>query len=416
MLETEIFQVNFKVVGLVSIKDNAIRLLVYDNKQTINQTITDLIEDNATIKNQLFGKLINQFDPSKTKVKTDFQRQHETQIETQQQEVENSLSQKQGEKVFAQIKEAYLNSNIIEAPYFELNFKDFFDKNSKEFWIILSELNPHFFNEIKEIIEQKATIDNNIFIIAQSNVWQEAVQYFNEMAMTKPNIFWGEADEIVQTIILSKNGSDKKAILKQTILSSCKTENGFHFFEQDAYFQANEWRSDVSEIYKQYKQALAESYCLIVYNKVKETFKRLSENIEDLTKKQIEDFERYVKKVNVFIHEKEHSQWINDFFKSARESIDSKLKLPLKQHIEREISEIEIKIKKEEANYSISELRAFEDKLQDLKNNLYDENTEGSLKIKNLEDLIKPKIQDLSKLEKKPKTQHQKNNSFKNKR
>ena len=94
LLGTEIFQVNFKVVGLVSIKDNTVRLLVYDNKQIVNQAITDLIENNSTIKNELFNNLINQFDPSKTKVKTDFQRQHETTIKAQQKEVENLLSQK----------------------------------------------------------------------------------------------------------------------------------------------------------------------------------------------------------------------------------------------------------------------------------------------------------------------------------
>ena len=82
-----------------------------------------------------------------------------------------------------------------------------------------------------------------------------------------------------------------------------------------------------------------------------------------------------------------------------------------------ELDEVEISIKDTEANYSISELRVFEDRLQDLRSNLYNENSEAGVKIKNLEDFIKPKIQALSKLERKPtpKPQNQKTNSFKNK-
>ena len=410
----DVFAITFKVVGLVSIKDNSVRFLAFDDKHNLNQSISDIIEGNIAIRNELLEKLLTQHEPVKAKSKSDFQKQHETEITGHQQEVENLLSQKQGEKAFIKIKEVYSKSSIIEEPYFDLNFKEFFDENSKEFWIIISQLNQHLFNEIKEIIERKAKIENNVFIIAQSDISQEASQYFNNTAATKPNIFWGAADEIVETIILLKNGKNKKVIANQPVLLNLPSTT----IEQNAYFQINEWNNDISELYKHYKQSLAGQYCLLVYDEVQESFKKLLQNIEHITKKKIEEFELYIKKLNIFRSQKEHTQWINDFYESAKENIDEKLKLPLKQKIDLEITKINDRIQDEEMNYTISELREFEDKLQELKSNLYDENTEGGIKIKNLEDLIKPKIQALSKLEKKitPKPQIQKSNSIKSKR
>lgn len=414
---TEVFQVNFKVVGLVSIKDNSVRLLVYDDKQNISQSIIELIEDNSTIKNELYSNLINQFEPSKAKIKSSFQRQHETAIKAKQQDVEDLLSQKQDEKAFAKLKEAYLKSNIIEAPYFELNFKDFFDEKSKEFWIILSGLSQHLFNEIKEIIERKAKIENNIFIIAQSNVLQEASQYFNEMAMNKPNVFWGAAEKIEETIILSKNGNDKNTISRQSILVGSRTENGLIFFEQAAYFQIKEWSSDVSEIYRQCKNSIAKFYCQNVSDKVEQGISDFMKDPKSLTKPEIEALETLNRRLRVFRNDKEVSQWINDFHKSSKEKFTG-LKELLASKVQSELNDIEPQILDEEANYSISELRVFEDRLQELRTNLYDENTEEDIKVKVLEDFIKPKIQALSKLEKKPmpRPQNQKTNSFTKKR
>lgn len=409
----DIFSVTFKVGGLVSIKDNSVRFLAFDDKQILNQSISDVIEENAIIKNEILEKLLTHYEPVTAKKKGDFQNKYETEITAQQQEVENLLSQKQSEKAI-KIKEVYSKSSIIEEPYFQSNFKEFFDEGSKEFWIIIPELNQHLFNEIKVVIEQKIINNNNIFIITESGILQEMSQYFTKVAIEKPNVFWAVVEGIDQTIILSKNAAIKKAIVQQSILVNLPTIT----LEQNAYFQIDEWNIGITELYKYYKQAMAEQYCLLVYDKVQELFKELLLDTKQITRKEIEDFELYIKKLNIFRSQKEHTQWINEFYRSAKENIERNLKLPLKQRIDLEISKIDDKIQDEEANYSISELREFEDKLQELKSNLYDENTEGGIKIKNLEDLINPKIQALSKLEKKatPKPQIQKSNSIKSKR
>lgn len=413
----DVFSVTFKVAGLVSIKDDSVRFLAFDDKQNLNQSISDIIEENTAIKNELLRKSLTQHEPVITKKKSDFQKQYETEITAHQQEVENLLSQMQGEKAFIKIKEAYSKSSIIEESYFDLNFKEFFDENSKEFWIIVSQLNQHLFNEIKEIIERKAKVESNIFIIAQSDISQEASEYFNETATTKPNIFWGAADEIVETIILSKNANDKKAISRQPILLGCQTDNGLKPFEQNAYFQTNEWSDDISEIYKQCKLSIAQSYCQIVHDKVEKEINEFMQNPTSLTKQKIEKLEAYSGRLRVFRNEKDFTQWINEFYKTSKEKIAG-LKELLTFKIETEVKDIESNFLVEEANFSISELREFEDKLHELKTNLFDENTEGGIKIKNLENLINPKIQTLSKLEKKPtpKPQNQKSYSIKSKR
>lgn len=413
----DVFSVTFKLAGMVSIKDNSVRFLAFDDKQNLNQSISDIIEENTAMKNKLLGKLLTQHEPVITKKKSDFQKQYETEITAHQQEVETLLSQRQSEKVFVKIKEVYSKSSIIEEPYFDLNFKDFFDENSKEFWIIVSQFNQHFFNEIKEIIERKAKIENNVFIIAQSDISPDASQYFTEIATTKPNIFWGTADEIVETIVLSKNGNDKKAISRQSILLGCQTESGLMFFDQNSYFQTKEWSDDISEIYKQCKFSIAQSYCQIVQDKVEKGISDLMQNPKLLTKQAIDNLETYSGRLRVFRNEKDFTQWINEFYKTSKEKIAG-LKTLLTFKIETEVKDVEGSILGEEANFSISELREFEDKLHELKTNLYDENTEGGIKIKNLEDLINPKIQALSKLEKKPtpKPQNQKSYSIKSKK
>lgn len=413
----DVFSVTFNVVGLVSIKDNSDRILAFDDKQNLNQSISDIIECNTVIKNELLEKLLTQHEPVIAKKKSNFQKQYECEITAYQQEVENLLSQKQGEEAFVKMKEVYSKSSIIEEPYFDLNFRDFFEESSKEFWIIVSQLNQHFFNEIKEVIERKTKTENNVFIITQSDISQEASEYFNETATTKPNIFWGAADEIVETIILSKNGNDKKAISRQPILLGCQTENGLRFFDQNSYFQTKEWSDDISEIYKQCKLSIAQSYCQIVHDKVEKEINEFMQNPTSLTKQKIENLEAYSGRLRVFRNEKEFTQWINEFYKTSKEKIAG-LKELLTFKIEIEVKDIESNFLVEDVNFSISELREFEDKLQELKANLYDENTEGRIKIKNLEDLIKPKIQALSKLEKKPtpKPQNQKFYPIKNKR
>lgn len=412
----DVFSVTLKVIGLVSIKDNSVRFLAFDEKQNLNQSISDIIECNTIIKNELLAKLLTHYEAVTGKRKSTFQKLYETELTAHQQEVETLLSQKQDEKVFVKIKEVYSKSNIIEEPYFDLNFRDFFDESSKEFWIIVSQLNQHFFNEIKEVIERKAKTENNVFIITQSDISQEASKYFNETATTKSNIFWGAADEIAETIILSKNGNDKKAISREPILLSCQTENELKSFELSAYFQTNEWSDDISEIYKQCKPSIAHSYCQIVHDKVEKGISDLMQSPKLLTKQEIEKLELYSGRLRVFRNEKDVTQWINEFYKTSKEKIAG-LKELLTFKIETEVNDIESNFLVEEANFSIFELREYEDKLHELKTNLYDENTEEAIKIKNLEDLINPKIQVLSKLEKPtPKPQHQKANSFNKKR
>lgn len=415
--EIGVFSVTFKVVGLVSLKNSSVRFLAFDDKQSLNQSVSGIIEENTAIKNELLEKLLIHYEAVTGKKKSDFQKQYETEIATHQQEVEGLLSQKHGEKAFIKIKEIYSKSSIIEEPYFDLNLRDFFDESSKEFWIIASQIDQHFFNEIKEIIERKAKPQNNVFIIAQSDISQEASEYFNETATTKPNIFWGAADEIVETIILSKNGNDKKAISRQPILLSCQSESGLKSFEQNAYFQTNEWSDDISEIYKQCKPSIAHTYCQIVHDKVEKETNDLMQNPNSLNKQRIENLEAFSGRLRVFRNEKEFTQWINEFYRISKEKIAG-LKELLTFKIETEVKDIESDLLVEDANFLISELRTFEDKLNELKSNLFDENTEGSVKIKHLEDLIKPKIQDLSKLERKPtpKPQNQKSYSIKSKK
>lgn len=412
----DIFLVTFNVVGLVSIKDNSFRVLAFDDKQNLNQSISDIIENNTAIKDEILMELLTQYEVIKGKRKSDFQKQHETEITAHQQEVENLLSQKQGEKAFIKIKEVYSKSSIIEELYFDLNFKNVFDESSKEFWIIISQLNEHIFNEIKEIIERKAKVENNIFIIAQSDISQEESEYFNDITAKKTNVFWGAADEIVETIILSKNGNDKKAISRQPILLGCQTESGVKYFEQNAYFQTNEWSSDISEIYKLCKRSIAQSYCQIVHDKVEKEINEFMQNPTLLTKQKIENIETYNGRLRVFRNEKDFTQRINEFYRTSIEKIAG-LKELLTFKIETEVKDIGSSLLIVDANFLISELREFEDKLLELKTNLYDENSEGGIKIKNLEDLIQSKILALSNLERKPmpKSQNQKSYSIKNK-
>lgn len=412
----DVFEVNFQVVGLVSIKDNSVRFLAFDDKQTFNQSISALIEENLIIKNELLERLMTQYKAVSAKRKSDFQKKYEKEIEAHQREVEKLLSQKQGEKAFVKIKDVYLTSSIIEEPYFKLNFRDFFDENSKEFWVILSDLSQQLFNEIKELIERKAKIENNVFIIAQSDISQESSEYFNETTITKPNIFWGLADEIGETLILSKNGNDKKVISRQSILLSCQTENELKSIEQNIYFQAKEWSDEVSEIYKQCKTSIAQSYCQIVQYKVEKEFKDFMKNPMSLTKQVIDNLEAFSGRLQVFRNEKDFTQSINEICKASKEKVAG-LKELLALKIETEIKDIESNLFVEDFHFLITELREFEDKLLELKSNLFDENTEGGIRIKELEDLIKTKIQSWSRMEKNPtlKPQIQKPNSFKNK-
>lgn len=416
--ESDVFSVTFKVVGLVSIKDNSVRFLAFDDKQNLNQSVSDIIEKNTTIKSELLEKLLTTYKVVTGKRKKNSQQQYEKEMIKQQEEVEDLLSQKQVEKAFGKIKEVYSKSSIIEEPYFYLNFKDFFDESSKEFWIIVSQLNQHLFNEIKEIIERKAKIENNVFIIAQSDILPEASRYFNEIATIKPNIFFGLANEINETIVLLKNGNDKKVISShQPILLGCQTKNGLKFFEQNAYFQTNEWSDDISEIYKEWKDRIAQFYCEIVPDKVEKEINEFMQNPTLLTKQKIENLEAYSGRLRVFRNEKDFTKWINEFYKTSKEKIAG-LKELLSFKIETEVKDVESSLFVEEANFSISEFREFEDKLHELKTNLFDENTEVGIKIKSLEDLIQPKIQALSKLEKKPtpKPQIKKSYSLKSKK
>jgi hypothetical protein len=413
----DIFSVAFKIVGLVSIKDNSVRFLVFDDKQNYTQSISDIIEEKTAIKNKLLEELLTQYEVVTGGRKSGFQKQYETEITAYQQEVESLLSQKHGEKAFIKTKDIYSKSNIIEAPYFELNFRDFFDQSSKEFWIIASQFNQHFFHEIKEVIERNTKAENNVFIITQSDISQEASQYFTDISTTKPNIFWGAVDEIAETLIFSKNGNDKRAISKQSILLGCQTENGLSYFEQKAYFQTSEWNDYISETYKQCKSSIAHSYCQIVNEKVEKGISNLMQNPKLLTKQEIEKLELQSGRLRVFRNEKEFTQWINEFYKISKENIAG-LKELLTFKIETEVKDIESNFLVEDVNFSISELREFKDKLYELKTNLFDENSEGGIKIKNLEDLINPKIQALSKLERTStqKSQNQKSYSIKNKR
>ena len=73
----DVFAITFKVVGLVSIKDNSVRFLAFDDKHNLNQSISDIIEGNIAIRNELLEKLLTQHEPVKAKSKSDFQKQHE---------------------------------------------------------------------------------------------------------------------------------------------------------------------------------------------------------------------------------------------------------------------------------------------------------------------------------------------------
>lgn len=397
----DVFAVTFKVVGLVSIKDNSVRFLAFDENQIYNQSVSDAIEAQLTIKAELLERLLIQYSSVITKNKSDFQKAFEEEVGVHQQELEKLLSQKQSEKAFIKIKEVYSTSGIIEEPYFNLNFKEFFNESSKEFWFILAELNEHLFDQIKEIIEQKVKPNNNVFILAQSDILHDAIQYFTEIATIKPNIFWGVADEIAETIVLSKNGNDKKAISRQPILLSFHTENGLKSFEQNAYFLSTVWDDSISEIYKECKYFIARSYYQIVQDKVQKEITSFMASPMLLTKQGIDDLETYSGRLRVFRNEKDFSQKINEFHRTSKEKITG-LKELLTFKIEEEIKDIESNLLVEESSFLISELLDFEGRLHDLKINLYDENTVQGIRIKNLEDLIRPKIQALNKWKKSP--------------
>lgn len=415
---TEIFQVNFKVVGLVSIKDNSVRLIAYDNKQTINQAITDLIEENRTIKNEIITELVVKSVPSITNQKSDIQRLYENEIKAQQQEVEDLFSQNQAEKAFAKNKEAYLMSNIIEEAYFELNFKDFFTEDNTEIWLFFINFSKELRHEI-EVLAKNSNPNSSLFVVLPTNISDDDENFFSDISDNAMNFYFDIIDfESMDTnFFLIKKNDCKKMVSEKPFLLNCKTENGWSHFEINAYIRTNEWSGEISEIQKQAKLLIADSYCEIVKDRHELLIDSIRKDPKLLTKRQVETLETNRRRLRVFRNEKKVSQWINDFYKSAKEKI-SALKELLTFRVEKELNEVEIRIFDEEANYSISELRGFEDKLQELRGNLYDENIEACNKVKTLEDFIKPKIQALSKLEKKltPKPQNRKSISLKNKR
>lgn len=411
---SKVYSPEFFIVALVSFVDSSVRFLAFDDKQETHHPITEIINSDEGIRAEILENF--ELSISESNGKSDIQKSNETEAIKAQNEIQKLLSDKKVEEAFEKSKAFYLESEMIDEAFLELNLENVFDKESREFWMILSDINEYTFSKIKTIISKKLKPENNLILITRQDIPIEYNEFFTECSKKNPCVFFGVAEEIDQSIFLSKKGRNKWSFTKQPILTEFQNGNDKKNIEKHAYFKSEGWNAEIFNLYKNIKQLLAEKYCLIVFDEVQIKFKKLLENIEQLSKQKIDEFELYVNKVRIFKSEKEHIEWINDFLKSAKDNIEAKLKLPLKQRLDKSIIDLEKKINNEEAKYSISELREFQDKLEHINSNLFEENKDVKIKTDELKEVLNNKIQTLSNSNKKSKPQRRKPHRSTNKK
>jgi len=169
--QSGVYSPDFSIVPLVSFIDKSVRYLAFDNQQALQHSISELINSDKSIGHLILEKLADAEIPAKKK--SDFQKEYETKAIEVQEEMQELLSAKKVKEAFEKSKDFYLQSKVIDEFFLELHLKEFFDKESKEFWIILKDLNTYIFEKIKKIIDKQIDSSNNLFIITSQDIPNE---------------------------------------------------------------------------------------------------------------------------------------------------------------------------------------------------------------------------------------------------
>jgi len=393
-----IYSPEFSIVTLVSFIDNSVRFLAFDNKQEIHHPITEMINSDENIGSEILEKF--DLEIGEIKEKSDFQKSYEAKAINVQGEIKKLLSGKQVKEAFEKSKAFYLESEIIDEAYLELNLEDVFDKDSREFWMILSEMNEYAFSKIKAIISKKIEPKNNLIVITQQDIPADYKEFLTECSKNTPSVFYGMAEEIEQSIFLSKRGNNKWAMFRQPTVIELKPEGVLKKVIKDVFVKISEWNSSIDEIYKECRNSIAHEYSEITQKAFEEKFNELMASPMNLSKQVIEDLSLQSKRLSIFRSVKELSNDINEFYKRSQEKIDT-LKDLLKFKLEEEFKYLEQDFHIVDAKFTISELRSFEDRASKIIAEVFDDKLDVKSKCKGLIEEIRVQINALSSASKK---------------
>ena len=410
---SKVYSPKFSVVALVSFIDNSVRYLAFDDKQEIHHPITEMINSDEDIRAEILENF--ELSMSESNVKSDIQKSIETKAIKVQNEIQKLLSDKKVEKAFEKSKAFYLESEMIDEAFLELNLEDIFDEESREFWMILSEINEYTFSKIKTIISKKLKPENNLILITRQDIPTEYNEFFTDCSKTNPCVFFGMAEEIEQLIFLAKKGNNKWTIFNQRTFLELKHKGVLKKTERDIFVKIPEWNSTIDEIYKECRKSLAHEYSEITQIAFKEKFNELMESPMDLSKQVIEDLSLQSKRLSIFRGVRELSNDINEFHKSSQEKIKT-LKGLLKFKLEEELKYLEQDFRVIDAKFTISELRNFEDRASKIIAEVFDDKLDVKSKCEALIEEIRVQINALSSALKKTNSKRKKPHRSTNKK
>ena len=398
---------DFTIVGLASFGDKSFRHLAFDNHDSYHPSISEMINSDISIGSNILEILIDKSNEITENEKSKIQKNYEQKARVTQDDIQKQLSAKKVNEAIEKSKGFYLTSEIIEEEFLELNFDDFFDAESREFWIIIKELNEDVFQKIKKIIKNRLGVHGNLIIITQPNIQEKHSLCLLKISKSNPYVFFGIAEEIVQSILLSKNGNDKWAIFKKPIIIEVKNESIDKIIEKEAFIKTPDWNEVIVGIYKQCKSSLANEYLKITKEKIEKTYEEFMEDPMSLSKNGIENLSLHSRRLSIFRNVKEITKEIGGLYKGSREKIDN-LKGLLQFKLEEEFKDIENKYQEEDAKFTISKLRELEDNVLKISAELIEVNSEFSTKIVKLKTELEAKINTLSNSQKNRKSQRKK--------
>jgi hypothetical protein len=408
-----IYSPEFSIVALVSFVDNSVRFLAFDDRQEIHHPITEMINADDNVGSEILEK--SDLETCDVKEKSDIQKSHEAKAAKVQNEIQELLSGKHLKEAFEKSKVFYIESEMIDEAYLELNLEDVFDKDSREFWMILSEMNEYAFSKIKAIISKKIEPKNNLIVITQQDIPADYNEFLTECSKNTPSVFFGMAEEIEQSIFLSKRGNNKWAMFRQPTLLELTEGGVLKNAERDVFVKIPEWNSSINEIYKECRKSIAHEYFEITKGVVEEKFNELMESPLDLSKQVIEDLSLQSKRLSIFRGVRELSNEISKFYKSSREKIET-LEGLLKFKLEEELKYLEQDFRVVDAKFTISELRNFEDRASKIIAEVFDDKLDVKSKCEGLIEEIRVQINALSSASKRTNSKRRKPHRSTNKK
>ncbi|WP_421948586.1 hypothetical protein [Phaeodactylibacter xiamenensis] len=435
-----IYSPEFSIVALVSFIDNSVRFLAFDDKQEIHHPITEMINADDNIGNEILEKF--DFETCEITEKNDIQKSYEAKAINVQKEIEKLLSGKQLKEAFEKSKAFYLESAMIDEAYLELNLEEVFDKESREFWMILSDVSENIFSKIKVIINKQLKPHNRLFIVTKEGILSRYEEYLTKCSIENPWVYFSSAKEIESPFILSKNGENKWVILKTQSSIKVKFRKDYKLAKREVLVKSSNLDSSIIQKYNIYKDLLGHEYFHRIEEEIKIKLNNLSINKgrvskivigdvlsqlkilkleglsinkDGLSKKVINDVSSQLNSLKFFLDNEKLKARIKEFLENSEGRI-LMLKGDLESKLEEELKSLEERFKDNTSYFSISELRNFEDSASKIINEVFDEKSDVASKCKVLVEEVQGQIKALSSVPKKTKPKRKKPNRSTNKK